>query len=125
MHELGTTTDRTGDPDKTKPPTRVEELWGCMPPGAAVAESTPGHRPAHPPPTALSNDDALTLYRAARDCMVAGAYTGASALLRRLILQVAVEQGNGTGTREEAERLFGVVEALLELSHEGDRPANA
>jgi hypothetical protein len=124
VHELGTTHDRTGDPDKTKPPTRVEELWGCMPPGSAVAESTPGHRPADPT-AALSNDDGLTLYRAARDCMVAGAFTGASALLRRLILQVAVEQGNGTGTREEAERLFGVVEALLELSHEGDRPSNA
>ena len=57
--------------------------------------------------------------------MVAGAHAGAAALLRRLILQVAVEQGNGAGTREEAERLFGVVEVLLDLSRDANRPANA
>ena len=96
-----------------------------MPPGAAVAESRPGRSPAHGADAVLSDDDARTLYRAARDCMVAGAHAGAAALLRRLILQVAVEQGNGVGTREEAERLFGVVEVLLDLSRDANRPANA
>ena len=124
MHELRTTPGSGGDPDKTKPPTRVEDLWG-VPPGVSIADSRPRRPRPAPSAAGLSNNDALTLYRAARDCMVAGAYTGAAALLRRLILQVAVEQGNGTGTREEAERLFGVVEALLDLSRDTRPAANA
>jgi hypothetical protein len=113
VHELRTDRYEGGDPDKTKPPTRVEDLWGIAPLRGAMAEPTPRRPHPQPPANALTDDDALTLYRAARDCMVAGAYTGATALLRRLILHVAVVQGNDAGTRQEAERLLGVAEGML------------
>ena len=124
MHELRKKRGPGGDPDQTNPPTRVEDLWGVSP-GVALTDSR-----AHTPrPIAdkatLGSGDAFTLYRAARDCMTAGTYTGAAALLRRLILQIAVEQGNEAGTRDEAERLLAVAESLLGLQSDTDRTSNA
>jgi hypothetical protein len=121
VHELRSTDSPGGDPDKTNPPTRVEDLWGVDP--GVIADSRPS-RPV-PETPASGNGDAFTLYRAARDCMMAGAYTGATALLRRLILQIAVEQGNEAGTRDEAERLLAVAESLLGRQDDRDRPSNA
>lgn len=124
MHEPRTDPYAKGDPDKTKPPTRVENLW-TVSPGVALADGRPPRvRPA-PGPDALSSDDALTLYRAAQDCMTAGAFTGATALLRRLILHVAVVEGNDAGTREDAERLLAVAENLLGLARDDDGSSNA
>ena len=61
----------------------------------------------------LSGNDAMTLYWAARDCLIAGAYSGATVLLRRLILHMTEEKAFEAGTREEAERLMAFAEVLL------------
>lgn len=114
MHELQRPGRADGDPDKTKPPTRVESVWAVTP-GVALADEWP-RRPAAPRRrSALTKNDTFALYRAARDCMSAGAYTGAVALLRRLILHVAVAQGHKAANRQEAERLLAVAETLLGL----------
>ena len=124
MHELRTDPYAKGDPDKTKPPTRVENVWNVSP-GVSLSDGRPRQRPVPPASSGLSSNDAFTLYRAARDCMVAGAYTGATALLRRLILHVAVVKGNEAGTRDEAERLLAVAETLLGLAGTEDHSSNA
>ena len=122
MHELRPRRDP--DPDKTKPPTRVENLWGVSP-GVPLADARPRRAIPNPSATALSSDDAFTHNRAARDCMMAGAYTGAAALLRRLVLHVAVARGNETGTREDAERLFAVAETLLGIGRDQGPSSNS
>jgi hypothetical protein len=117
MHEFTRRIDRLGDPDKTNPPTRVEELWGWRPgrwPEPRLndrGDSEVGPRPDSP--IALSGNDAMTLYWAARDCLIAGAYSGATVLLRRLILHLTEEKADEAGTREEAERLLDFAEHLL------------
>jgi len=115
VHEFNPGHDH--DPDKTKPPTRVENMWAVAP-GVALADARPRRARTAPAAAALSSDDAFTLYRAARDCMTAGAFTGATALLRRLILHVAVVKGNEAGSREDAERLLAVAENLLGLDRD-------
>jgi hypothetical protein len=59
--------------------------------------------------------------------MIAGAYSGATVLLRRLIVHVTDETANKAGTREEAERLFACAEELLGRPHEppSERSAEA
>ena len=131
MHEFTKRVDRVGDPDKTNPPTRVEELWGgtpgSMPPGLLRDESGPraGSRPVAA--IALSGNDVMTLYWAARDCLIAGVYSGATALLRRLIVHMTDEKADEAGTREEAERLLSLVETLMGRPREprDDRSADA
>jgi len=103
----------------TKPPTRVESLWAVSP-GVALADARPRRARPIRGGTGLSSGDAFTLYRAARHSMTAGAFTGATALLRRLILHVAVVKGNEAGTRQDAERLLAVAESLLGLDRSSD-----
>ena len=116
MHEFTRRIGRAGDPDKTNPPTRVEELWGCTP-GNRPDLLTDGPGPdAGPSPNsaiALTGNDEMTLYWAARDCLIAEAYSGATVLLRRLILHITEEKAGEAGNREEAERLLGFAEVLL------------
>jgi hypothetical protein len=120
VHEFTRRFDRVRDPDKTNPPTRVEDLWGWRPDRRAHSrpngDSEAGPRPDSP--VVLADNDAISLYWAARDCMIAGAYSGATVLLRRLIVHMADEATNKAATREEAERLFASVEELLGRPHE-------
>jgi hypothetical protein len=67
----------------------------------------------------------LALYRAACDCVAAGAHAGATALLRRLILHETARTSRHGATREEAERLLATAETLLGLSDSGDRASDA
>lgn len=117
MHEFTRRFKRPGDPDKTNPPTRVEELWGWRPGRWSAPRSNNGDDskagPRPDSPIALSGNDAMTLYWAARDCLIAGAYAGATVLLRRLILHMTEEKADEAGTREEAERLLAFAEFLL------------
>lgn len=130
MHELIRPTDRGRDPDKTNPPTRVEELWGCTPghtpyPMVDESGSGPGLRPIAA--IALTGNDAMTLYWAARDCLIEGSHSSATALLRRLIFHLTEEKSGEAGTREEAERLLALAEMLLDRPPEppGDRSTDA
>lgn len=130
MHELIRQTDRGGDPDKTNPPTRVEELWGCTPGHRhdAMADESGSEVGSHPAAAiALTGNDAMTLYWAARDCLIAGAYSGATSLLRRLIFHLTDERADEAGTREEAERLLTLAEMLLDRPPEppADRSTDA
>jgi hypothetical protein len=108
MHEL-TKRANSHDPDKTNPPGRVEELWGGRPPRGETTCEENLDGAAIP----LTGNDAMSLYWAARDCLDARAWSGASALLRRLILHLSEEKPPGEGTREEAERLLTFAELLL------------
>ena len=76
---------------------------------------------------ALTGNDAVSLYWAARDCLIAGTHSGATALLRRLIVHLTAEKADEAGTREEAERLLAVAEMLLNRPPEppGDRSTDA
>ena len=130
MHEFTRRIDRAGDPDKTNPPTRVEELWGYTPGHRADLQSVELQSDVGPSPhsaIALTGNDAMTLYWAARDCIIAGAYSGATVLLRRLILHMTEERAYQAGTREEAERLLAFSEVLLERPPEppSDRSDNS
>jgi hypothetical protein len=117
MKKRERTEDRSDDPDKTNPPTLVAELWGWArifdedgPPADERDAEGPDHRDAA---IELSGNELVTLYWAARDCMIAGAYSGATALLRRLIGRVADERVHDDHSEAEAERLFAVAAALL------------
>lgn len=129
VHEFTRRLTRMRDPDKTNPPTRVEDLWGWRPDRGVHSrpngDSEAGPRPDSP--VALTDNDAVSLYWAARDCMIAGAYAGATVLLRRLIVHMTDETANKAGTREEAERLFACAEELLGRPHEpsSERSAEA
>ena len=130
MHEFTRRIGRAGDPDETNPPTRVEELWGCTPRHRAELETDDLPSDVGPSPRsaiALTGNDAMTLYWAARDCLIAGAYSGATVLLRRLILHMTEEKAFEAGTREEAERLMAFAEVLLERPPEppSDRSADS
>jgi hypothetical protein len=114
---------RDNDPDETKPPSRVDELWGWTPPRGLARSAAKGR--AHPPAPVPSTSDMLALYRAACDCVAAGAHAGATALLRRLILRETARTSRHAATREEAERLLATAETLLGLSKPGDRESNA
>lgn len=131
MHKPGTRADRGGDPDKTNPPTPVEELWGCphchntaAPLSDDVGLSADVYSGAA---IALRGNDAMSLYWSARDCLEAGAYPGATALLRRLIVHLAEERADEVGTRKEAERLLALAEMFLERPPDppGGRSGNA
>jgi hypothetical protein len=108
----------------------VEELWGCAPRSRPEFLRETGEIEVGPSPRsaiALTGNDAMTLYWAARDCIIAGAYSGAAVLLRRLIRHVTEEKANEAGTREEAERLLEFAEVLLSRPHEppSERSANS
>ncbi len=121
MHEFTRRIGRPGDPDKTNPPTRVEELWGFTPANRSSLHDHDAEIEVGPSPSsavALTGNDAMTLYWAARDCLIAGAYPGATVLLRRLIQHLTEERANECGTREEAERLLAFAEHLLGRPHE-------
>ena len=130
VHEFTRRIGRPGDPDKTNPPTRVEELWGFAPGHRADLQRDglpPDVGPSPRSAIALTGNDAMTLYWAARDCLIAGAYSGATVLLRRLILHMTEEKAFEAGTREEAERLMAFAEVLLGRPPEppGDRSADS
>lgn len=122
MYEFTRRIHRSRDPDKTNPPTRVEQLWGWRPgarPDARLDDERDHAAGPHPDSAiALTGNDAMNLYWAARDCLIAGAYAGATVLLRRLILHMTEEKANEAGTREEAERLLAFAEHLLGRPHE-------
>ena len=122
MYEFTRRIHRAGDPDKTNPPTRVEQLWGWRPdarPDARPDDERDHAAGPHPDSAiALTGNDAMNLYWAARDCVIAGAYAGATVLLRRLILHLTEEKAGEAGTREEAERLLALAEDLLGRPHE-------
>jgi hypothetical protein len=98
-------------------------LWGAVssPDLARTALRRRFAPAAHRP----SGGDELALYRAACDCVSAGAYAGATALLRRLILQETARTTRRGATREEAERLLEAAETLLGLSKPDERASNA
>jgi len=123
--------DPRGDPDKTNPPTPVEELWGCPHCHDTHAPLPDGHGPRTDAyagaAIALRGNDAMTLYWSARDCLEAGVYPGATALLRRLIVHLAEERADEVGTRREAERLLALTEMFLGRPPDppGERAGNA